>query len=181
MIFTETKLKGVQILKPEKLADERGFFARSFDSEIFKEKGLNPNVRQCNMSYNKKKGTLRGMHFQLPPYQEAKYLRCIRGKIYDVVVDLRQKSETYKQWISVELSAENYKMIYVPEGCVNGFQALTDEVELSYQVSQEYKPEYERGLRWNDPAFNIEWPLEPTVMSEKDKSWPPFKDGLYQM
>lgn len=181
MIFTETRLKGAHIIEPEKLGDARGFFARSFDSEIFKKNGLNPNVHQCNMSYNKKKGTLRGMHFQLPPYQEAKYLRCIRGKIYDVVVDLRQKSETYKQWISVELSVDNYKMIFVPEGCVNGFQTLTDEVELIYQASQAYTPEYERGLRWNDPAFKIDWPLEPTVMSEKDRSWPLFKEGLYQM
>ena len=181
MIFTETKLNGVYIIEPEKLEDDRGFFARSFDSEIFKERGLNPNVRQCNMSYNKKMGTLRGMHFQLPPFQEVKYLRCIRGKIFDAVVDLRKKSKTYKQWISVEMSAENYKMIFVPEGCVNGFQTLTDEVELFYQASQAYAPEYERGLRWNDPAFNIDWPLEPTEMSEKDRSWPLFKEGLYQM
>jgi len=181
MIFTETKLNGVFIIEPEKLEDERGFFARSFDSEIFKEHGLNPNVRQCNMSYNKEKGTVRGMHFQLHPHQEAKYLRCIGGRIFDAVVDLRQKSSTFKQWIGVEMSAENRKMIFVPEGCVNGFQTLTDDVELAYQASEAYIPQYERGLRWNDPAFGIKWPLEPTVMSEKDKSWPLFQDGLYQM
>jgi dTDP-4-dehydrorhamnose 3,5-epimerase len=181
MIFTKTKLKGVHIIEPEKLGDERGFFARSFDSEIFRKNGLNPEVRQCNMSYNRKKGTLRGFHFQLPPYQEAKYLRCIRGKVYDIVVDLRQKSETYKQWVNIELSADNYKMVYVPEGCANAFQTLTDEVELIYQASQVYMPKYERGLRWNDPFFKIDWPSEPTIMSEKDKSWPLFKEGLYQM
>ena len=181
MIFTETNLKGAYIIELEKKGDERGFFARSFDSEIFKKNGLNPNVHQCNISYSKTKGTLRGLHFQLPPYQEAKFLRCVRGKIYDVIVDLRSKSETYKQWIGVELSSDNYKMLYAPEGFAASFQTLTDDVELVYQVSQAYTPEYERGLRWNDPAFNIEWPLELTVMSEKDKSWPLFKDSLYQM
>lgn len=181
MIFTETKLRGVHIVETEKLEDERGFFARSFDSEIFKKKGLNPNVFQCNISYNRKKGTLRGLHFQLPPYQEAKYLRCVRGITYSVVVDLRQKSETYKQWISVELSADNYKMIYVPEGFAMGFQVLEDNTELFYQMSQEYMPEFAQGIRWDDPAIKISWPLKPTVISEKDKSWSLFRENLYQI
>lgn len=181
MIFTETKLKGAYIIEPEKKGDVRGFFARAFDNEIFKEYGLNPIVRQCNISYSKTKGTLRGLHFQLPPYQEAKFLRCVRGKIYDVIVDLRAKSDTYKQWVGIELSADNYKMLYAPEGFAASFQTLTDDVELFYQVSQEYKPEYERGVRWNDPSFNIDWPLEPTVMTEKDKTWPTFQDGLYNL
>lgn len=181
MIFTETKLKGAYVIEPEKKGDERGFFARSFDSEIFKKYGLNPNVRQCNISYSKTKGTLRGLHFQLPPYQEAKFLRCTKGKIYDVIVDLRSTSDTYKQWIGVELSADNYKMLYAPEGFAASFQTMVDDVELFYQVSQEYAPEYERGIRWNDPMFNIDWPLEPTVISQKDMSWPSFKEGLYNM
>src|SRR3989344_4739573 len=144
MIFIETELKGAYIIEPEKKGDLRGFFARSFDSEIFKERGLNPNVRQCNISYSKTKGTLRGLHYQIPPYQEAKFLRCVRGKIYDVIVDLRKKSDTYKRWIGVELSEENYKMLYAPEGFAASFQTLTDDVELIYQVSQEYNPKHER-------------------------------------
>jgi dTDP-4-dehydrorhamnose 3,5-epimerase len=181
MIFTETKLKGAYIIEPEKKGDERGFFARSFDSEIFKRYGLNPNVFQCNISYSKTKGTIRGMHFQLPPYQEAKFLRCVRGRIYDVIIDLRSKSETFKQWIAVELSSDNYRMLYAPEGFAAGFQTLVDDVELIYQVSQIYNPEYERGIKWNDPEFQIDWPLEPTIMSPKDRSWPSFKEGLYKM
>ncbi|MDE1725715.1 MAG: dTDP-4-dehydrorhamnose 3,5-epimerase [Thaumarchaeota archaeon] len=181
MIFTETKLKGAYIIEPEKKQDERGFFARSFDSEVFRKHGLNPNVLQCNISCSKNKGTIRGMHFQLPPYQEAKFLRCVRGRIYDVIIDLRSKSETYKQWIGVELSADNYKMLYAPEGFAAGFQTLVDDVELTYQVSQVYNLQYEQGIRWNDPAFKIDWPLEPTVISEKDKSHPLFKEGLYEM
>lgn len=181
MIFTETKLKGAYIIEPEKKGDERGFFARSFDRELFKKYDLNPNVVQCNISYSKTKGTLRGLHFQLPPYQEAKFLRCVRGKIYDVIVDLRLKSETYKQWIGVELSQNNYKMLYAPEGFAASFQTLVDDVELIYQVSQSYMPEYERGIRWNDPSFKITWPLKPTVISDKDRSWPDFREDLYQM
>ena len=179
MIFTETKLNDAYVIELDKKGDERGFFSRTFDSQIFKEHGLNPNVRQCNVSYSKTKGTLRGLHFQLPPFQEAKFLRCVRGKIYDVIVDLRKNSSTYKQWFGIELSAENYNMLYAPEGFAASFQTLTNDVELIYQVSQEYNPKYERGLRWNDPEFNIKWPLEPTVMSEKDKSWPLFDENLF--
>ena len=181
MIFTETKLKGAYIIEPERNEDERGFFARSFDREVFKKYGLNPNVLQCNISHSKTRGTLRGMHFQLSPYQESKFLRCTRGKIYDVIIDLRVNSGTYKQWIGIELSEENYKMLYAPEGFAAGFQTLVDDVELIYQVSQVYKPEYERGVKWNDPAFNIKWPLEPSVISQKDRSHPPFRDGLYSL
>ena len=181
MKFTETKLKGAYIVELEKRVDERGFFARSFDREEFKKHGLNPNVVQCNISYNKKKGTTRGMHFQLPPYQEVKYLRCTRGRVYDVIIDLRSKSETYKQWIGVELSAENYKMLYAPEGFAAGVQILEDDTELIYQVSQFYNPEYERGIRWDDQTFKITWPLKPTVMTAKDQDHPPFRDGLYNI
>lgn len=181
MIFTETKLKDAYVIELDKKGDNRGFFARTFDSQIFKEHGLNPNIRQCNVSYSKTKGTLRGLHFQLPPYSEAKFLRCVRGKIYDVIVDLRKKSSTYKQWYGIELSADNYKMLFAPEGFAASFQTLTDDVELVYQVSQEYNPKYERGLRWNDPTFKISWPLKPTVMSDKDKSWPLFDENMFDI
>ena len=176
MIFTETKLKGAFIIEPEKNEDERGFFARSYDSKIFEEHGLNPKVLQCNISFNKKKGTLRGMHYQISPYQEAKFLRVTKGKIYDVIIDLRPHSGTFKQWIGIELSDKNYKMIYIPEGFAAGFQSLEDNTELFYQVSQVYMPEYERGIRWDDPTFKISWPLKPTVISKKDLSRPPFNN-----
>lgn len=176
MIFTETKIKGAFIIEPEKKEDERGFFARSYDKGIFRERGLNPNVLQCNISFSKLKGTIRGMHYQLSPYQEAKFLRCTRGSIFDVIIDLRSQSSTYKQWIGVELNSQNYKMLYAPEGTAAGFQSLEDNTELFYQVSQTYKPEYERGIRWDDPIFNIRWPLKPTTISKKDLSHPPFSE-----
>ena len=176
MIFTETKLKGAFIIEPEKREDERGFFARSYDQKIFSEYGLNPRILQCNMCHNKYKGTIRGMHRQISPYEEAKYIRCTKGSIFDVIIDLRPKSETYKQWIGVELNDKNYKMIYIPEGFAAGMQTLEDNTELFYQVSQVYMPEYESGIRWNDPAFQIKWPLKPTVISHKDASYEFFKE-----
>ena len=176
MIFNECELKDSFIIEPEKLEDERGFFSRTFDKKIFEQKGLETNWVQHALSFNKTKGTLRGMHFQLHPYQEAKFLRCVRGSAFEVMIDLRKDSTTYKQWVGIELSAENYKMIYVPEGFALGFQALEDNTELAYQVSQWYTPEYESGIRYDDPAFKIEWPLEVTVISERDLSHPPFKE-----
>lgn len=176
MIFTETKLKGAYIIELEKYEDERGFFARSFDSKIFEEHGLNPNVLQCNVSSNNKKGTIRGMHYQIKPYQEAKFLRVTRGSIYDVIIDLRPNSPTYKQWQSFELTDKNYKMIYIPEGFAAGFQSLEDNTELFYQVSQVYMPSHEKGILWNDPMFKISWPLKSTIISKKDQSHPLFKE-----
>jgi len=178
VIFTEIKLKGAYIVDLEKREDERGFFARGWCQNEFEAHGLAPRVVQANISYNKKRGTLRGMHYQLAPYEETKLVRCTRGALYDVIVDLRPTSPSYKQWFGVELSAENYKMLYVPEGFAHGFITLQDETEATYQVSQFYTPGSERGLRYNDPAFGIEWPVEVRVISEKDKSWPDYEAAL---
>jgi len=174
MIFTETKLKGAYIIEPERLDDERGFFARTFCQEEFKAHGLNPRVVQCNISFNKKRGTLRGMHYQVAPYEEAKLVRCTMGTIHDVALDLRPDSLTFKQWIGVELSAENRRMLYIPEGFAHGFQTLEDNTEVFYQVSEFYHPESTRGVCWNDPEFGIEWSLSNPIMSDKDKSFRDF-------
>ena len=168
MLFTPTKLKDAYIVEPKKIEDERGFFARSWCEKEFRDRGLNPNLVQCNISFNKKKGTLRGMHLQVEPYAEAKLVRCTQGAIYDAIVDLRPDSETYKQWIGVELTADNRKALYVPEGFAHGFQTLADNTEVFYQMSQFYAPECARGYRWNDPGFGINWPEEISVISEKD-------------
>ncbi len=175
MIFTKTNLEGVFIIEPEKNEDERGFFARVWDQEIFEERKLNPKMVQCNISFNKKRGTIRGMHYQISPYEEAKLVRCTKGSVFEVMIDLRPKSNSFKNWMSVELSSENYKMIYVPEGFALGFQTLEDDTELHYQMSQKYMPEYARGIRWDDEIFKISWPLKPTVISKKDSSYNAFK------
>lgn len=175
MIFKETKLKGVFIIQPERLKDERGFFARTWCQREFETHGLNPNLVQCNISFNKKRGTLRGMHHQVAPHEEAKLVRCTIGAIYDVIIDLRPNSPTFKEWISSELTAENRKMIHIPEGFSHGFMTLGDNTEVFYQMSEFYDPECTRGVRWNDPAFDIAWPEEVTVISEKDKQYPDFR------
>jgi dTDP-4-dehydrorhamnose 3,5-epimerase len=172
MIFTETKLKGAFIIEPEKLEDERGFFARTFCQKEFGACGINSRLVQCSISFNQKKGTLRGMHYQAAPYEEAKLISCIRGAIYDVILDLRQGSPTYRQWFSVELSAENYKMLYAPEGFANGFQSLDYNTIVFYQISEFYHPESTRGVRWDDPFYGISWPLEPRCISACDASYP---------
>jgi dTDP-4-dehydrorhamnose 3,5-epimerase len=224
MIFTQTQLKGSYIIELEKLEDERGFFARTFCQREFEAHGLNSNVVQCNISYNKKRGTLRGMHFQIAPYQEAKLIMCLTGSIYDVIVDLRPDSPTYRQWIAVNLVSReqlsvssfqsatdssrltldaahssqlpafgsqltadsvhnsasglqltaHYGMFYIPGGFAHGFLTLEDETEVLYQMSEFYMPEYARGIRWNDPSFNISWPIDVAVISGKDKSYPDF-------
>lgn len=171
MKFIETDLKGAFIIELEKLEDNRGFFARSWCKREFDEHGLNSNATQANVSYNKKKGTLRGMHLQSKPYAETKLVRCTRGAIYDVIIDLRPDSATYKKWLGVELSADNGKMLYVPENFAHGFQTLKDDTEVTYQVTQYYTPGYEKGIRWNDPAFRINWPVTVAVISEKDENW----------
>lgn len=173
MIFRETKLTGAYIIEIEPLEDERGFFARCFCQKEFEKYSLNPRFVQCNISYNKKRGTLRGMHYQAAPYEEAKLIRCTKGKIFDVIIDLRLQSPTYKQCVAVEMSLENRKMLYVPEGFAHGFQTLEDDTEVFYQMSQFYHPEYARGVRWDDPAFSIEWPnIEVKVVSNKDANYP---------
>jgi dTDP-4-dehydrorhamnose 3,5-epimerase len=174
--FTETKLKGAFVVEIEKLSDARGFFARSWCRKEFEAHGLTSGIVQANVSYNHKKGTLRGMHYQIAPYQESKLIRCTRGAIYDVIIDLRSDAPTYKQWTGVELTADNYTMLFVPEDFAHGFQTLTDETEITYQVSQFYTPGSEKGIRFDDPAFDIEWPLEVTKISDKDRTWTDFVD-----
>ena len=181
MIFTETKLKGAYIIEVKRLEDERGFFGRSYCENEFAELGLTTGIKQTNVSYNKKKGTLRGMHMQISPFEETKLIRCTRGAIYDVIIDMREDSETYKQWIGVELTADNYRMLFVPEGFAHGFITLEDNTDITYQVTQFYTPGSERCIRWNDPAFNIKWPMEPVVISEKDQAQPDFEKALTQV
>lgn len=172
MKFVETKLKGSFIIEIEKQEDERGFFARIWDQKKFGEMGLNPKLSQSSISFNKKRGTLRGMHYQIAPYQETKVVRCNRGKIFDVIIDLRENSKTYRQWFGIEINSENSNMLYIPEGFAHGFQTLEDNTEVFYQISQEYMPEYARGKLWNDPTFNISWPIKPPIISNKDEHWP---------
>jgi dTDP-4-dehydrorhamnose 3,5-epimerase len=175
MIFKETNLQGAFVIEPEMLTDERGAFARIFCKKEFENHGLNPNIFQCSISLNKEKFTLRGMHFQKIPHAEAKLVRCSRGLIYDVIVDLRPNSPTYMGWTSIEISLENKRMVYVPEGFAHGFQTLEDNTEVIYQMSQFYSPGHSGGFRWDDPSFNIEWPTEPIVISPKDKIFSDFR------
>lgn len=170
MHFISTKLADAYIIEPEKFTDERGFFARSWCQEEFRDRGLNPNLVQCNISFNRTKGTLRGMHLQIEPYAEAKLVRCTQGAIYDVIVDLRPDSATFKQWLGVELTPANHQALYVPEGFAHGFQTLEDNTEVFYQMSQFYAPECACGYPWNDPSFQIEWPLAVSVISAKDNN-----------
>jgi dTDP-4-dehydrorhamnose 3,5-epimerase len=174
MIFKETRLKGAYIIDLEPITDERGFFARSFDRQEFEKYGLNSHIAQCNISYNEKKGTLRGMHYQTAPHAEAKLVRCCMGAIYDVIIDIRPDSPTFKQWISVELTKENLQMLYVPEGFAHGFETLEDHTEVIYQMSEFYHPECARGIRWNDPTFALFWPLDVLLISDRDQHYPDF-------
>lgn len=175
VIFRETELHGAFVIELEGREDERGFFARTFCQEEFEACGLNPRVAQCNVSFNRIKGTLRGMHYQAAPYEEAKLVRCTMGAICDVAIDLRRDSFTFKQWVVVELTAGNRKMLYIPERFAHGFQTLEDETEVFYQMSELYHPECTRGVRWDDPAFGIKWPeVENRIMSEKDRSYPDY-------
>ena len=163
------------MIEPEKLRDGRGFFARTFCWREFEEHGLDPGVVQCNISFNKRAGTLRGMHYQVAPYAEAKLVRCTAGAIYDVVVDLRPTSPSFKKYVAVELTAENCAMLYIPEGFAHGFQTLKDDTEVFYQMSQIHAPDCARGVRWNDPAFSIEWPAAERIMVERDQHYPDFR------
>jgi len=175
MTFLETKLPKVLELQLEPKTDERGFFARSWCQREFEEHGLNPRIVQCNVSFNEQRGTLRGVHYQADPHPEAKVVRCTRGAIYDVVVDLRPNSPTFKQWIGMVLSAANRFMLYVPEGCGHGLLTLEPETEVCYQMSEFYHPELARGVRWNDPAFQILWPEKVEVISDRDRAFPDFR------
>jgi dTDP-4-dehydrorhamnose 3,5-epimerase len=174
VIFQETVLQGAYIVELERLEDERGFFARSWCQREFEARGLNPRLVQCNISFNKKKGTLRGMHYQMAPHEEAKLVRCSMGSIYDVIVDLRQGSPTYARHVGVVLSAENRRMVYIPEGFAHGFLTLEDDAEIFYQMSDVFTPDHAHGFRWNDPVFNIRWPEQPEMISMRDQQYPDF-------
>lgn len=176
MRFHETELRGAYLIDLDKLEDGRGFFARVWCEKQFEDHGLVPKVVQANTSFNNKAGTLRGMHYQAAPFQETKLVRCTRGAIYDVIVDLRPGSSTYKRWIGMELTAENYAMLYVPVDFAHGFITLQDDTEVNYLVSEPYTPGAERGLRWNDPQVGIDWPRPVAVISDKDAAWPDFAE-----
>lgn len=175
MKFFETNLKGSYVIEPEPSLDERGFFARSWDVNEFKKIGLNSNIVQTSISFNKLKGTIRGMHYQIKPYEETKLVRCTKGSVFEVLLDLRPNSKTFLEWTSVKLTSDNYKMIYAPEGFALGFQTLENNTELIYQMSQFYSPEFQRGIKWNDTYFDIKWPLKMTVISNRDTTFPDFK------
>lgn len=172
MIFEPASLPGAMLLYPKKYQDERGFFTCVWSQETFAAHGLNPDLVQCNVAFNPQKGTLRGLHYQLPPYTEAKLVRCTRGRVFDVGVDLRPDSPTFCQWFGVELSADLHNLVYLPEGLAHGYLTLSENAEVSYQVSQKYVPEAGRGLRWNDPLFDIHWPGEVNVIAARDASYP---------
>lgn len=174
LIFHETKLPGAFLIEPVKHEDHRGFFERTFCRKEFEEHGLNPHVAQCSVSFNKRKGVLRGMHYQVAPFAEAKLVRCTAGSVYDVIIDLRPDSPAFKKHFAVELSARSQRMLYVPENIAHGFQTLEDDTEIFYQISQVYSPEHACGVRWNDPAFAIDWPPAERTISEKDRLYPDF-------
>ena len=174
MIFAETRLKGAYIVSPEKRCDERGFFARSWCQKEFAEHNLNDQTVQCNISYNKKRGTLRGMHYQIAPVAETKLVRCTQGAIYDVIIDLRPESATFRQYVAETLTAQNHKMFYIPDGFAHGFVTLEDNSEVLYQMSEFYAPSHARGVRWDDPAFGIDWPIREPIMIDRDRHYPDF-------
>lgn len=175
MIFKETHLNGAFLIEPERQEDERGFFARTWCRREFEAHGLSPRLVQCSISFNRHRGTLRGLHYQAAPCEEDKLVRCTRGAIYDAIIDLRPGSVTYARYIGTILSSENRNMLYVPKGFAHGFLTLEDESEIFYQMSEFYAPDRSRGIRWNDPAFVIEWPADVRVISERDRSYPDFR------
>lgn len=175
LILRQTGLKGAFIIELERAEDERGYFARAFCRREFASRGLDFNVAQCNISFNRTRGTLRGMHYQVAPHEEVKVVRCTRGALHDVILDLRPQSDTFRRWMSIELTAENGLMLYVPKGFAHGFQTLEDETEVLYLMSEDYHPESARGVRWDDPAFAIEWPAEERrIISTRDRLHPDF-------
>ena len=176
MVFTKTKIKGAFLIDLERHIDERGFFARSFCVEEFAEQGIFMKVVQCNISFNEHKWTLRGMHLQVSPHEEKKIVHCTRGSVYDVILDLRRDSFSFKQWEAYELSEDNQRSLFIPEGVAHGFLTLNENCEVFYQMSDIYHPESAYGVRWNDSAFGIEWPMIPVVISKKDNDLPDFKD-----
>ena len=174
MIFKPTDLPGAFVIEPERRADVRGCFARTYCEREFADHGLDPHVSQCSVSFNHRKGTLRGMHYQSAPFEEVKVVRCNRGSIYDVIIDLRRDSPAYKKWLGIQLDEENGKMLYIPKGFAHGFQTLADKTEVFYQMSQVFSAEYARGVRWNDPAFSIDWPKADLIILDRDRNYPDF-------
>jgi dTDP-4-dehydrorhamnose 3,5-epimerase len=172
MQFTASRIPGAWVIDISPIRDERGFFAMTWLPDELRERGMNPALAQCNLAFNHTRGTLRGMHYQRSPHAQAKIVRATRGALLDVIVDLRQDSPTYRQWDAVELTADNRRMLYMPEGIAHGYLTLTDDVEAYYHASTPWAPQAESGVRWNDPAFGITWPFEPVVISEKDANWP---------
>lgn len=177
MNFIETGLAGGFFVDPQRIEDERGFFARTFARPLFEARGLNANFVQCNISYNPRKGTLRGMHYQVPPHAESKLIRCTRGAVFDVMVDLRPGSPTLRKWAGVELTADNRRLAYIPEGVAHGFVTLCDDSEVFYEITAEYDAKSARGVRWEDPVLAIRWPVEPTIVSERDRAFPLLDSG----
>jgi dTDP-4-dehydrorhamnose 3,5-epimerase len=175
MIFTATGVEGVWVVEPERHEDERGFFARTWDAGEFEQRGLSSRLVQCSVSYNFRRGTLRGLHYQEAPHAEVKLVRCTAGAIFDVAVDLHPDSPSFTRWFGVELTAENRSALYVPEGCAHGFLTLTDDAEVTYQISSPYVPNAGRGVRFDDPAFGIDWPGDVVVVNERDRSYPDFE------
>ena len=176
MKFIKTQIDGAYIIETSKVADERGSFINSWNKKEFNKNNLEVNLTECNIAFNNKKGTIRGLHYQIPPYDGAKLVRCIKGRIWDVAVDLRPNSKTFKQWFSIELNEKNNNLNYIPSGCAHGYQTLEDNSEMLYLMSQEYMLKYERGLKYNDPFFNIPFPLEVSSISKKDRSWNFFEN-----
>jgi dTDP-4-dehydrorhamnose 3,5-epimerase len=177
MRFVETTVAGAWVVEPERHEDDRGFFARTWDATVFAERGLSPAFVQSSISYNRHRGTLRGLHYQAAPHEEAKLVRCTSGAIFDVAVDLRPRSDSFMQWFGVELTVENRLALYVPEGCAHGFLTLTDDSEVTYQISEYWAPYAGRGVRWDDPAFRIDWPGDVVVINERDRTYPDFRVG----
>jgi dTDP-4-dehydrorhamnose 3,5-epimerase len=175
VIFSETPLGGAFVIAPERLEDSRGFFARTWCEREMEEHGIESQLVQCSVSFNKVRGTLRGMHLQTAPHEETKIVRCTKGAIFDVIVDLRHESPTFKRHFEVTLSEDNYKMLYVPKGLAHGFLTLEDNTEVFYQMSEFYSSEHARGVRWNDPSFKINWPFSPSVMSDQDRNYDDFR------
>ena len=181
MKFKATSIPNVFVVQPEFVRDERGFFARAWCRREFEAHGLNPRLVQCNISYNEKCGTLRGMHYQAPPHKEAKLIRCTRGRLYDVIIDLRSDSPTFKEHVGIELNDENRTMLYVPEGFAHGFLTLEDDTEVFYQMSEFYAPEAARGVRWDDPAFDIDWPAPVRHIKDRDQRYPDFSERTHAL
>ena len=174
MKFAAAEIQGAWIIEPELQEDERGFFARTFCAQEFEAYGLISRLVQCSISYNRRTGTLRGLHYQAKPHEETKLVHCMRGAIFDVIVDLRPDSRTFRKWTSVELSNRNHRLLYIPEGCAHGFQTLEDDTEVFYQMSESYHPESARGLQWNDPTLSIPWPMPNAILSNRDRSFQGF-------